>query len=379
MEVFEVYQTNPFEDGQGGGVKYVSILTRQIVLDKQVNKVIFLGQGLQKINKGKIEFVPVVRGNTKYVFFALKLFWFAFSFRRLRGRVVHVHRLYFGLPFSLLRLINGCKVVCTMHGRTFEVFKEGRSVFVVKITSFFFRMIERLAILLTDYMVPVSQDVVNCFEKKYPGFVDKNKNKMKVLPSMVDLSRFDDEDKGLRGSQVNSFCFIGRLSAVKDFSFLIKLIRNNREELRGQNFRLDVVGDGEDREKLFGLIHQEKIEDLVVLHGAKNSDEVVSYYKTSLATILCSKHEAAPTVVVESIAANTPVISNDVGDVRAILSNEGVGLLVKKTEVSYLNAITLMIKGFEFDKEKARKILETRTPEFVANAYIRVFKELVSK
>src|SRR5207245_888140 len=59
--------------------------------------------------------------------------------------------------------------------------------------------------------------------------------------------------------------------------------------------------------------------ELVTVFGVENR-EMPWYYSAADAMILCSDREGSPTAVKEALACNLPVVANDVGDVRDILS-----------------------------------------------------------
>lgn len=374
MKIIEVYQCDPTVEGQGGGVKYLQMLTQEIRKRKDIEKFTFLGEGSDIKKDGNFEFIPVVNSECNYVLFVLKLFKFALNRNLLKGSVVHVHRLYFGLPFAILKWWNGCRVVCSLHGRTFEVAKESKSKLSLYFVLPVFKLIERLSISLTDFMVPVSQDVINSLTKKYPGFYSDNAHKIKILASMADLTKFNKMDKV---KKQNSLCFVGRLSDVKDIPFLIQLVKDNISFFEDNCLIINVFGDGERKKEILESIKSENIGNVLVMRGVENIDGIKKAFNESLATIICSKHEAAPTVLIESIACGTPVISNNVGDVESVLEVGGLGFLVEKNSVSYMSAINKVMQGYSFSKKNAEKLLSFRTPEYISNSYFSIFKKVL--
>lgn len=373
MKVIEVYQCDPTVEGQGGGVKYLQMLTQEIRKRKEVKNFVFLGEGERLKKEGNFEFIPVVNTQCNYVLFVLKLFKFAFNRNALRGSVVHVHRLYFGLPFGLLKWWNGCRVVCSMHGRTFEVFKESKKGLTLRAALGVFKLVEKLAISVTDFFVPVSQDVVNSFTAKYPEFYNQNSHKLKILTSMADLTKFNKMDNV---KKQKSLCFVGRLSDVKDIPFLINLVKSNKSFFEVNDLKINIYGDGERKQEILSAIKSEGIEELLVLRGVEDISGIKKVFNESLATIICSKHEAGPTVLVESIACGTPVISNNIGEVESVLKVGGLGILIEKNITSYISAISTMLKDYEFSTENANKLLKSRTPEYVCNEYIQIFNDV---
>ncbi len=375
LKIIEVYQCDPTIDGQGGGVRYLQMLTQELRKRSEVTRVLFLGQGTIGKKNNNFEFIPVVAEKCNYVLFALKLFKFALDRSLMKGSIVHVHRLYFGLPFALLRWWNGCQVVCTMHGRTFEVFKEKQGGLKLRVALMVFRLIEKTSIWLIDFLVPVSQDVVSSFENKYNNFENNNRQKLRILASMVDVSKFSSRQSI---KKIKSFCFVGRLSYVKDIPFLIRLVKKHKLFFESNAIQINIYGEGERKLELTEAINLDGVSHLLVLKGETDIDGVNHVFNESLATIICSRHEASPTVAIESIACGTPVISNDIGDIKSLLAPGGLGLVVEKDPDSYLSAIKDVLDGYDFSIQNANELINTRTSEFVTDQYIKIFSGLIS-
>ncbi len=145
----------------------------------------FFGIGKEEIEKDNIKLIPITKSMTGYIKFLLLLMIRLPFIDLSKYDIVHVHRLYFAIPFILLK--PRLKIVCSLHGRTFSVFESNYGSLKLKIIKPIFMMIEKFAIKHIDYLVPVSQYVVNSFSNKYNDF--KN-NKLKIIGSMLDLNNF---------------------------------------------------------------------------------------------------------------------------------------------------------------------------------------------
>jgi teichuronic acid biosynthesis glycosyltransferase TuaC len=60
---------------------------------------------------------------------------------------------------------------------------------------------------------------------------------------------------------------------------------------------------------------------LLSLNGSVSPNEIPVYLNSSVATILCSDSEGSPMVIKESMACGLPIVSVDVGDVKARIEN----------------------------------------------------------
>ena len=76
-----------------------------------------------------------------------------------------------------------------------------------------------------------------------------------------------------------------------------------------QNTRLIILGDGVRLDEMKSLADKLKISDFVDFKGFEPNPEY--YLKNALFTVLTSKYEGLPTVLVESLLMQTPVISFD--------------------------------------------------------------------
>lgn len=370
MKVIQVYKMNPFHDKHGGGVRYVNNLIGMFEKDDSVEQIIFLGQGGGQEQRGKVKYIPVSKSQTPYVFYALMLFKFSFM-KDLNGSIVHTHRAYYSIPFGMFKWINKCRLISSLHGRTFEVFKENkRNKIITEATLSFFKMIERYALFVNDHLAPVSQDVVNSFSQKYKSFPSCNYT---IIPSMVN-TKFSSTKKVLKKD--NQFCMVGRLSDVKDYDFIINLVLNHINYFRENNVTIKIAGDGEKKNYLLEKVNTSGIDDVILFLGPVFGEDLEELYKSSKALILCSKHEASPTVVIESLATDTPVISNDVGDVRETIISDKIGIVVDKNENDYLFAIKKIINGFDFDSSISDEVVLSRTSKNVCKKFLSLYDKI---
>jgi glycosyltransferase involved in cell wall biosynthesis len=294
--------------------------------------------------------------------------------------LVHVHRIYFAIPFLLLK--PGLKVVCTQHGRTFSVFQERYGRTLSRIFHPIARMIERFALKRVDRLVFVSQDVADTFAVKYPILMADCETRTSILGSMVELEGFGVGTSNYLqmryGGDNRYILFLGRLSAVKDLGFLIELASC---ELQDQpQTKLILVGDGEDAGQL-----QEKAAALCsanmpLFHGPISATDVPALLQSADLLILCSQHEASPTVIKEALATGLPVLTNDVGDAKDFVISGKNGRVVQKTVKRYMEAIEEIL-GHTLSREVVFRASESRlvqcTPEFVSKEYSKVYRSLV--
>jgi len=161
---------------------------------------------------------------------------------------------------------------------------------------------------------------------------------------------------------------VGRLSEPKDFSTLIRAFALVRKE---QPARLMILGEGEDRPKLEGLVRELGIEDDVALPGF--AENPFKYMKRAAVFVLSSKWEGFGNVLVEAMACGTPVVSTNCPSGPAEILERGKwGKLVPVGDVEALaKAISeVLTKGCALDAAR-------RTRNFTLDVVIKQYMEVM--
>jgi glycosyltransferase involved in cell wall biosynthesis len=116
----------------------------------------------------------------------------------------------------------------------------------------------------------------------------------------------------------------GRLSEEKGFDDLIRSVRELVD--RGIDVGLIIIGEGQQRSVLAGLIHQLNLADRVRLAGFQS--DLRPFYEAMDLFVLSSRREGLPNVVLEAMALEMPVVSTRVAGVPRLITDGENGLLV---------------------------------------------------
>ena len=146
---------------------------------------------------------------------------------------------------------------------------------------------------------------------------------------------------------------IGRLTAQKNFSFLIKSF--DRILKIDPDLNLIILGEGEEFENLKLLIKKKKLESKIHLFGFQKS--VYKFLKGAKCFILCSLWEDPGFVLIEALASKTPVISSDCKNgPLEILRNGSAGYLYKSNnQDSFVSAFKKFYNDSNTNKKKVKK------------------------
>ncbi len=163
---------------------------------------------------------------------------------------------------------------------------------------------------------------------------------------------------------------IGALRKIKGFKNLIE----NVSQL-DFDYRLWIVGEGEERKELEDLIKRLNLEDKVKLLGYREDTHILQ--EKSHLQIINSRREGFSRVLIEGFFYSDIVISTKVAGSNEVLTDDFLfdfGDVKEKIEDVYKNYDKYQI-GFKKLKDKYQNIL---TLERVAQEYEKLYKEIVN-
>ncbi len=160
-----------------------------------------------------------------------------------------------------------------------------------------------------------------------------------IIPNGIDYPHFASEVPPIPRYIDNkrNILFLGRQEKRKGLPYLLEAYARLKRER--PDIRLIVVGpDGGMRAACERYIRLQQLED-VVFTGFVPYEELPRYYKT--ADVYCAPntgHESFGIVLLEAMAAGTPIVASDIGGFPEVLEDGGEGLLVPPRDADALAA-----------------------------------------
>ena len=121
--------------------------------------------------------------------------------------------------------------------------------------------------------------------------------------------------------QQKKFLAVGRFSPKhKGFDLLIQAFAMFAK--KNQDWQLDIVGDGPEKDFLQHMISEEGLDGRVILHPF--TKEIQMYYSSASVYVLSSRWEGMPLVLVEAMSHGLPVIASDIPTCQEVLGDFGL-------------------------------------------------------
>lgn len=184
-----------------------------------------------------------------------------------------------------------------------------------------------------------------------------------------------DTDKHKNNSIIsddNRICFVGRLTPYKGAELLVKavhLIHNKHP-----NLKVEIVGDGEEKENLINLCEKLNITHVIHFHGHLPLQEVENIYKRSSIFCFPTLTEASGNSLLEAMSYSLPIVTINNGGPKFMCPDEGAfkididspGKMIKSMSNSIdalLNDKALRIKMGEINRAHCIKNYDWRIIE----------------
>ncbi len=159
------------------------------------------------------------------------------------------------------------------------------------------------------------------------------KSKLHVIYNGIDINLFnlvilDNEYDSIIGT-------IGRLDKQKGVDILIKSFR--KVLIKYPDVKLEIIGDGPQKDQLIQLVLELKLENQVTFYGKMAPKDVRKKICRWKAFVLASRWEAFGIVIVEANAIGLPVIATNVEAIPELIRDSVNGYLVAPENVTELS------------------------------------------
>lgn len=197
-----------------------------------------------------------------------------------------------------------------------------------------------------DYFMPVSRELTEFYEKK----LKDQKVVCKYIPHY--LEKIPERISDLKGKNIIS---VGRLAPEKDYEELIKVF--SKIDSSFEEWKLHIVGDGDEREKLQNIINEKQLEHRIILHGFLDKNEIeILMYQSSL-YLMTSLTESFGLVLIEAQSYGLPCIAYDSAQgAKEIITSGKNGILIENRDRNHMvKEIVKCLQDLEYRQKIGKK------------------------
>jgi len=256
--------------------------------------------------------------------------------RRYKPDIVHTHASKAGyLGRRAASSLRVPVIVHTFHGHIFHSYFN-------KHTTAVFKKIEQNLAEKSTAIIAISE-----LQKHELCDIHKiaSKEKFRVIPLGFDLDRFQENYQSKREFFRNKYhlkddeiviSIVGRLVAVKNHPLFIKSISEIKKRTN-RKVKAMIVGDGQLRNGLVELAFSLGLKCSLPESPVENADIIFTswiqdadiVFAGSEITALTSFNEGTPVSLIEAQAANTPIVTTNVGGIEDVVIRDKTALLAE--------------------------------------------------
>lgn len=171
-----------------------------------------------------------------------------------------------------------------------------------------------------------------------------------VLPTGIPEECFSPEEeqvekyrKKLLGDKKYLFCTIARLAKEKKIEFLLKALGERKR--KGKNdFRLALIGEGPNEKALRELTEELDLTENIEFVGKVQNNEIKNYCKASDLFLFASTSETQGIVLLEAMAAGTPVLAVEATGTADLVKNGLNGAMTGEDLEQYESRLEELLK-----------------------------------
>lgn len=295
--------------------------------------------------------------------------------KKYKPDIVHTHASKAGTLGRLAAFANNVPIVLhTFHGHVFHsYFSSSKTQLILKIERGLAEKSTRIIAISDKQKDELANDFLIAPEKK-----------IEVVPLGFDLRKFQDNYEQKRSDfrkkyhiapEEIAIGIVGRLTGIKNHKLFIDAIAKTKAKTT-KKLRIFIIGDGELKNDLlqqaqqYGLQtaylpNQEEPKTPVFMIFTSWIKNVDSVYPGLDLIAMTSLNEGTPVSLIEAQAANTPIISTNVGGIENIVIPEKTALLTKNDCLEDFSEKLLML----VENDKMRKEQQKYGWQYVKNKF----------
>jgi glycosyltransferase involved in cell wall biosynthesis len=203
-----------------------------------------------------------------------------------------------------------------------------------------------------NQFIAISKDTESYFRKVLPHSL---RNNIHLLHNAIDYERFRRPPRKEICTAPLHLLSVGSLVPKKNQIFLVDVVRLLKKQ--GLSVKLDLLGHGQEREKIRAAVNASGLQDEIVLHG--NVNNVEEFLEKAQIYVHAATYEPFGLVLLEAMAAGLPVVCLDGrGNRDVILDGENACMIRQNDPALFATAIISLVRDNNKYESFSRKACE---------------------
>ena len=226
------------------------------------------------------------------------------------------------------------------------------------------------------------KDTLRRYYKNLKGIVGINSpaieyykqfNRTYFIPNIIG-EPFENQPEINFEKKENFISFVGRLDKEKNVIALLEIFKKANVS---KDWKLQIVGDGNEKNNLEKFVEENQLKNRVIFHGTKNSNEILELLRKSKIFGFTSLKEAFGNVLVEAMFCSNAIISYNCnyGPSDIVKNNSGFLIDVNNKE-DFIQKLEMLTNS----DEKLEKMMEKASKEaqnWKQNEILKKWQEII--
>jgi len=226
----------------------------------------------------------------------------------------------------------------------------------------FYNKLDRAVLHFSDKIIavsePIKQELEKCGIRKSKVALIQNAPKFAIEKKEHQYARNKNHTAGITIENTFTIGYVGRISKEKGVEYLVEA--GVRLFELGEPYRMLIVGEGPEREKLEEAVKAKRLQDNIIFTGFQaNVEDWVALFDLF---VLPSLTEGTPMALLEAMAMGVPVVATKVGGVPQIIRHGETGFLVSPKDPESIAQKIMYLSGNdqlqEYLSKNAKKLIE---------------------
>lgn len=220
-----------------------------------------------------------------------------------------------------------------------------------------------------DYLVLVSNSLREFYSKELVN----SKCECVYIPNVIES--IPDKSASLNNKRLVS---VGRLSPEKGFMDLLKIFTLLHKDY--PDWKLDIVGDGVEKEKMERFIEEYDLQKFVTLHGFRDKDYIDKLLHESSIYLLTSYTESFGIVLIEAMSHGVPCIAFDSAEgARELIQSGKNGYLIKnRSYTAFIKKVSDLIENKE-ERKRIGKVSKEGVKQYTCEVVSKQWIDLIEE